>query len=96
MLTFLSVTEMGISAITNNKREKESPWKLPLLMSIFLNHESSWEWLRIGDLKRKTESVFVAAQDQALNTNSVNKDIYCTASTNKCCLCNEWKILSIL
>ena len=53
------------------------------------NGESSWAWLRIGDFKRETESLLVAAQDQALNTNSVKEDIYHTIATNKCCLCNE-------
>ena len=53
------------------------------------NGESSWEWLRSGDLKREMESLLVAAQDQALNTNSVKKEIYHTTATNKCRLCNE-------
>ena len=38
--------------------------------------ESSWEWLRSGNLKRETESLLLAAEDQAQNTNSVKKDIY--------------------
>ena len=33
-------------------------------------------------LKRKKESVLVAAQDQAPNTNSVKKDIYHATATN--------------
>ena len=53
------------------------------------NGESLWEWLRSGDLKRETESLLVAAQDQALNTNAVKKEIYHTTATNKCRLCNE-------
>ena len=53
------------------------------------NGETSWEWLRSGDLKRETESLLVAAQDQELNTNAVKKEIYHTTATNKCRLCNE-------
>ena len=30
MLIFLSAIEIGISAITNSKGEKESPWKITL------------------------------------------------------------------
>ena len=38
--------------------------------------EMLWNWLTKGDLKRETESLLIAAQDQVLNTNSVKKDIY--------------------
>ena len=33
-------------------------------------------WLTKDDLKRETESLLIAAQDQALNTNSIKKSIY--------------------
>ena len=46
--------------------------------------EMSWNWLTKGDLKREIESLLIAAQDQALNTNSVKKDIYNMDGTNKC------------
>ena len=45
--------------------------------------EISWNWLTKGDLKRETESLLIAAQDQVLNTNSVKRNIY------KCWLCGE-------
>ena len=46
----------------------------------------SRHWLRKGNLKRETESLFSAAQEQALNTNSVRK-IYHKDVSNKCRLC---------
>ena len=46
----------------------------------------SWNWLKYGNLKRETESLLLAAQEQALNTNSVKK-IYDRDVSNKCRLC---------
>ena len=46
----------------------------------------SWHWLRNGNLKRETESLLSAAQEQVLNTNSV-RNIYHENVSNKCRLC---------
>ena len=46
----------------------------------------SWHWLRNRNLKRETESLLSAAQEQVLNTNSVRK-IYHENVSNKCRLC---------
>ena len=46
----------------------------------------SWHWLRNGNLKRETESLLSAAQEQASKTNSVRK-IYHKDISNKCILC---------
>lgn len=51
--------------------------------------ETSWDWLTTGDLKRETESLIVAAQDQGLNTNSIRKNIYQQIDSDKCRLCGE-------
>ena len=51
--------------------------------------EMSWNWLTKGDLKRETESLLIAAQDQALHMNLVKRDIYNMGETNKCRLCGE-------
>ena len=51
--------------------------------------EDSWDWLSKGDLKRETERLLVAAQDQALNTNSVRKNIYHQVESDMCGLCGE-------
>ena len=37
--------------------------------------EKSWHWLRNGNLKRETESLLSAGQEQALKTNLVRKFI---------------------
>ena len=48
--------------------------------------EKSWHWLRNGNLKRETENLLSAAQEQALKTNLVRK-IYHKDVSNKCRLC---------
>ena len=48
-----------------------------------LKTEESWNWLSKGYLKRETESLITAAQDQALNTNSIKKSIYGLNVSNK-------------
>ena len=48
--------------------------------------KKSWHWLRNGNLKRERERLLSAAQEQALNTNSVRK-IYHKDISNKCRLC---------
>ena len=54
-----------------------------------LKVDESWNWLKNGFLKRETESLLVAAQEQALNTNSVKHSIYGMDISNKCRLCKE-------
>ena len=46
----------------------------------------SWHWLKNGNLKQETESLQSAAQERALNNNSVRKTYHKNAS-NKCMLC---------
>ena len=54
-----------------------------------LKTEDSWKWLVREDFKRETESLLIAAQDQALDTNSVKKTIYQQELSDKCRLCGE-------
>ena len=46
----------------------------------------SWHWLRNGNLKRETESLLSAAQEQTRTTNSVRKK-YQENLSNNCRLC---------
>jgi hypothetical protein len=52
-----------------------------------LKSEKTWNFLSKGDLKRETESLILAAQEQALNTNAINKNIYGMDCTDRCRLC---------
>jgi hypothetical protein len=54
-----------------------------------LKTSKSWDWLTKGDLKRETENLLIAAQDQALNTNSIKKSIYKQVESDKCRMCGK-------
>ena len=38
---------------------------------INISHNKTWTWLRKGNLKRETESLLIAAQDNAVRTNHI-------------------------
>ena len=49
----------------------------------------TWLWLREGTLKKETESLLTAAQDQALRTNIIETKIDKTSDCSLCRLCKE-------
>ena len=51
--------------------------------------KESWQWLKRGTLKRQTESLIIAAQDQALRTNYRKAKIEHTTNIATCRLCKE-------
>ena len=51
--------------------------------------EQSYRWLKSGDIKGETESTIVAAQDQAISTNSFKNKILKEETESKCRLCKQ-------
>ncbi len=51
--------------------------------------EASWNWLHHQDLKKETEGMIIAAQDQALRTNYIKHKIDKTAASPLCRLCHQ-------
>ena len=49
----------------------------------------TWEWLKMGYMKKGTEAMITAAQDQALRTNWIKAKIDGQDCSPKCRLCNE-------
>ena len=77
------------------EREKLSSWKEKKLHGKFakdtddIKTDESFNWLCKEELKRETESLILAAQEQALNTNSVKASIYHLQENDKCALCSD-------
>ena len=51
---------------------------------INISHQSTWTWLRKGNLKRETEFLLIAAQDNAIRTNHIKARIDKTQQNSKC------------
>ena len=54
-----------------------------------ISHQKTWTWLRKGNLKRETESLLIAAQDNAIRTNHIKARIDKTQQNSKCMLCGD-------
>ena len=52
-------------------------------------YNKSWFWLKKGSVKRETESLIMAAQEQALATNLMKARIYQTQEDSKCRMCRK-------
>ena len=51
--------------------------------------KKTWEWLKKGRLKKETEGMIMAAQDQALRTDSIKRIIDKQNVSAKCRMCGE-------
>ena len=84
-------TKTNKMAITRKQK-----WKEKQLRGCFkrliskISHEKTWAWLKKGNLKRETESLFIAAQDNAIRTNHIKVWIDKTQQNSKCRLCGDW------
>ena len=56
---------------------------------INISHQKTWTWLRKGNLKRETESLLIAAQDNTIRTNHIKARIDKTQQNSKCRLCSD-------
>ena len=52
-----------------------------------ISHQKTWSWLRKGNLERETESLLIAAQDNAIRTNHNKAKIDKTQQNSKFTLC---------
>ena len=54
-----------------------------------ISHHKTWTWLRKGNFKRETESLRIAAQNNAIRTNHIKARIDKTQQNSKCRLCSD-------
>ena len=52
-----------------------------------ISHDKTWTWLRKGNFKRETESLLIAAQNNAVRTNHIKAMIDKSQQNSKCRLC---------
>ena len=71
----LSVEETTVDKTMMNEERKRKLVDKPLHGQFFRStqdrDEKSWEWIKKGKLKKETEGFLMAAQYQALRTNSI-------------------------
>ena len=54
-----------------------------------ISNEKTWMWLRKGNFKRETESLLIAAENNAIRTNHIKARIDKTQQNSKCRLCDD-------
>ena len=76
-------------------KEREESWRTKTLHGQFLRQtediagEGRWGWMRKAGLKRETESLILAAQEQAIRTNLIKTKIDRTRTDSKCRMCGQ-------
>ena len=89
----------GLEAAKTLKRPKKEKrlevWEKKVLHGQYLGHttevgsDQCWAWLQNGDLKRETESLIVAAQNQSKRTNLVKANIDKSQGDSLCRVCRK-------
>ena len=84
------------SVLKRSKQEKRlEDWEEKVLQGQYLRQtkevrsDRCWAWLQNGDLKRDTESLIVAAQNQSLRTNLVKAKIGKSQRDSLCRVCRK-------
>ena len=54
-----------------------------------ITYEKIWRWLRKGNFKREPESLLIAAENNAIQTNYIKAKIYDTRENNKWWVCSN-------
>ena len=77
------------------QNERRESWKDKTLHGHYLRQtenvaeQNRWMWLRKAGLKRETESLIMAAQEQAIRTNLIKSKIDKSQQESKCSMCGD-------
>ena len=92
---YIMADELGPKEYKNQRREERTrDWQEKPLHGRFLRctkevaSSKTWEWLRRGELKKETEGLITAAQDQSLRTNVMKARIEKSDVSPMCRMCN--------
>ena len=83
------------TAKKQKKEERHKQWKEKRLHGKFIKEteevrsEETWGWIRKAYLKKETEGLIFAAQEQALRTNWIRKNIDGQEVSQICKMCEE-------
>ena len=83
------------STINERMTTRKQKWEGKQLYGHFkrlinnISHQKTWTWLRKGNLKRETESLLIAALNNAIRTNHIKARIDKTQEKSKCRLCGD-------
>ena len=81
--------------IKKKKEKRLEDWEEKVLHGQYLRQtkevrsDQCWAWLQNGDLKRETESLIVAAQNQSIKTNLVKAKIDKSQGDSLCRMCRK-------
>ena len=87
------IRKTTIEAKKQTKEERTISWEEKMLHGQFVRqtkevgNQDRWQWLRNGTLKRETESLIFAAQEQAIRTNVIKGNIDKSQEQTKCRMC---------
>ena len=92
---YIKADELGPKEYKNHTREERTrDWQEKPLHGRFLRcteevaSSKTWEWLRREELKKETEGLITAAQDQSLRTNVMKARIEKSDVSPMCRMCN--------
>ena len=60
-----------------------------IIIIIIISQKKTWTWLKKGNLKRETESLLIATQNNTIRTNYVKGKIDKTQQNSQCSLCSD-------
>ena len=84
--------DLRTNRTTINRKQKREEKQLHRRFKRLINdisHKKMWMWLRKGNLKRETESLMIAAQNNAIRTNHIKARIHKTQHNSRCRLCSD-------